>query len=40
MQDAQYGVLRKTLNAEQAVAAELIQALGTPGLGQNVDLKA
>ena len=34
------GVLRKSLDVQQEVALELIQAIGTPGLGENVDLKA
>jgi hypothetical protein len=36
---ATVGVLRKSLDAEQSAALELIQALAIPGLGQNVDLK-
>ena len=34
------GVLRKTLDAQQEVALELIQAIKVPGLGENVDLLA
>ncbi|GEM_PF-3104533 len=33
-------VERKTLDAEQSAALQLIQAMGVPGLGQNVDLQA
>jgi hypothetical protein len=33
-------VLRNALNAEQSMAAELIQAISVPGLGENVDLQA
>jgi hypothetical protein len=39
-QDAGVNVLKKTMNAEQAVALELIQAIGVPGLGDNLDVKA
>ena len=39
-QDASVSVLKKSLNAEQAVALELIQSLSIPGLGQNLDVKA
>jgi hypothetical protein len=39
-QDAGVNVLRKTLNADQAVALELIQAISVPGLGDNLDVQA
>jgi hypothetical protein len=39
-QDASVGVLRKSLDAESAVALELIQAAVIPGLGENLDAKA
>jgi len=32
-------VLKDVLNADQAVAVELIQAIGLPGYGENVDVK-
>ena len=33
-------VLRKSLDAESAVALQLIQAATVPGLGENLDVKA
>jgi len=39
-QDASVSVLKKSLNADQAVALELIQAMSVPGLGENLDIKA
>jgi hypothetical protein len=39
-QDASVGVLRQSLDAESAVALELIQAAVIPGLGENLDAKA
>ena len=39
-QDASVGVLKKSMDAEQAVAMELIQAIGIPGLGENLDVRA
>ena len=38
-EDASVSVLKKSLNAEQAVALELIQSLSIPGLGENLDVK-
>lgn len=39
-EQAGVAVLRKSLDAEQAVALELIQAAAIPGLGENLDVKA
>jgi len=37
---AAVSLVRKTLDAEQGIALELIQAMTVPGLGENVDLRA
>lgn len=39
-QDASISVLKMSLNVEQDVGLELIQALSVPGLGENLDVKA
>ena len=39
-QDAGISVLKMSLNVEQDVGLELIQALSVPGLGENIDVKA
>lgn len=38
-QQLQVSVLRSTLDAEQAIALQLIQAAMVPGLGEHVDLR-
>ncbi|HVA26125.1 MAG TPA: putative motility protein [Chloroflexota bacterium] len=39
-QDASVNVLKKSLNVEGTVALDLIQSIGVPGLGENLDVKA